>query len=180
MDLDNEEVSLFIMRLLFQIDQQENYGILFEQFIDRLPSSNVEKSKTLITENLEELIQLGLIDLQSDNRYYISEKGLNWYHELKYNFFSHNGNSNSGLSLTNCHNITIHNYSADRQFNQGTNSHFPGNSNEFIPHYKKVSQLLSKLEERLSIEQKSDDIQVIIDELKTIIELNSLTLNKKL
>ena len=183
MTQDFEDISLKILRILYQFHEQNPFSELDEELIINkfdflIPENGSEKIK----KSLSELVKLMLINISEKDKktyYTISKKGIIHYENFKLL---------SNKKSEPCYSVLVQgnwsgnndNYHYHYHLNSSSKELFPGKTNEFILHYE---ELLNEIEEAKNLIADSHSKERVLEKLenmKTIINIDSSSIGQKL
>jgi len=184
MSLGQEEVSLKILRLLYQYQYQKqnpDSGLDEKTLVDRFDFIDQDDGQTIIRNALSKLIKIGIIqELKKDHKllYTITEKGIKHYGQFK--FLTEEDMPAPGVMVMGDWYGDHRGSNSRYAINKSGINYFPGETEEFIPHYDELLKLIKE------IEGKALDIkgaEVILDDLanmKVVISQDSSALGGKI
>ncbi len=182
MTRDIEDISLKILRILYQFHRiDDKNGLTDLQLFNRFDFVNKIEGEKQIQLALNELSQLKLITNKitgSDNVYSITKKGIKKYEMLKY---SVNTDYDQGINVLVQGDWTgnSENHSYHYHINKDESKEFPGDTKEFIQHYKELISSIEDIKNIVIQQENNTGIIDILDHMESILNIDSLGLKQK-
>ncbi len=181
MSLGPEEVSIKMLRLLYQYQQQNPHSGLDEKAIlERFDFIDQDEGKASVKRAFKGLIKIGFIhELKKEKTLYaITEKGIKHYSQFKF-LTEENTSSFPGVMVMGdwCGHNNNFNYSTMNHPQAGL---FPGETEEFIPHYDELLKLIQEMETKALDLKGSEAILEDLSQMKSVINQDSSVLGGKI
>ncbi len=181
MSLGQEEISLKVLRLLYQYQKQQPDSGLDEQTLtERFDFIDHNEGSTLLKKAIGKLIQIGFVSesvIGKKKIYIITDKGTRHYSQFKF-LTDEDMSSSPGVMVLgdwSGDNHSSHQYNLGR----GGTINFPGDTEEFIPHYDELLKAIEDIEEKAMDIKGAEGILDGLTEMKTLINQDSSALGGK-
>ncbi|GMT50278.1 MAG: hypothetical protein IEMM0008_1817 [bacterium] len=183
MSLGQEEISLKVLRLLYQYQKQQPDSGLDEQtLVERFDFIDHNEGSTLVRKAIGKLIQIGFVSesvIGQKKIYIITDKGTRHYSKFKIiteeDMSSFPGVMVLGDWQGDSHHNHHHNY-----FNRAGTINFPGDTEEFIAHYAELLKAIEQIEEKAMDIKGAEGILDSLTEMKALINQDSSALGGKI
>ncbi len=182
MSLGQEEISLKVLRLLYQYQkQQPDSGLDEHTLTERFDFIDHNEGSTLLKKAIGKLIQIGFVSesvIGKKKGYTITNKGAKHYSKFKL-LTDEDMSSFPGVMIMgdwSGNNNTFH-YST---MNQPRTGLFPGETEEFIPHYDELLKLIKKIEGKALDIKGAEKILEDLVEMKALVSQDSSALGGKI
>ncbi len=186
MSLSEEEVSLKILRLLYQYQKQKpDSGLDEKTLLGRFDFMDQNEGSTLVKKSTKKLIKLGFLsekEKEGKKIYGITENGIRHYKDFKFLEDESEIKTPDVMVQGDWYGNNNHNnhYFYSPMMGRDGVLHFPGEVEEFIPHYDELLKLIEEIEKKAMDIKGSEGILNDITEMKAVISQDSSALGGKI